>query len=43
METLLVNQSLPVCSGDFLHHVVKRGLFDLNLQSRTGRQVFTIF
>ena len=35
-----MNQTLPesVTSGDFLHHVIKRGLFDLNLETRTGRQ-----
>ena len=37
---LLMNQTLPtgVLTGDFVHHVIKRGLFDLNLKSRTGRQ-----
>ena len=35
--TLLLNTTLQT-SNEFLHHVVKRGFFDLNLHSRNGRQ-----
>ena len=35
--TLLLNTTLHTSNG-FLHHVIKRGFFDLNLQSNNGRQ-----
>ena len=34
----LFNTTLPLSTDDFVHHVIKRGLFDLSLTSNTGRQ-----
>ena len=36
--TSLFNETLPIITDDFVHHVIKRGLFDLSLTSNTGRQ-----
>ena len=33
-----MNQTLPLQTDNFVHHVIKRGLFDLNLVSNGGRQ-----
>jgi hypothetical protein len=38
---LLLNQTLPLETGEFLHHVIKRGLFDLkydNSNDHSARQ-----
>ena len=36
--TSLFIETLPPQTDDFVHHVIKRGLFDLSLKSNTGRQ-----
>ena len=38
---MLINQTLPQGTDEFLHHVIKRGLFDLHVNKNdfnTGRQ-----
>ena len=36
--TSLFIETLPPQTDDFVHHVIKRGLFDLSIKSNTGRQ-----
>ena len=37
--TSLLQETLPLATDDFVHHVIKRGFFDLNLKSpNNGRQ-----
>ncbi len=34
----LLNETLPLNTDEFVHHVIKQGLVDLGLSARNGRQ-----